>query len=127
MQTKLSEHFDLAEFACPHCKEVIAPPSELIEILEDIRAHFKAPVIINSGYRCKEHNAKIGGASKSYHLKGVAVDIRVKGIKTQDLFSYCAQKYQDTPIGLAGKVNYNNVYGGFVHIDARGVKARWTY
>ena len=35
-------------------------------------------MIITSGYRCRAVNNKVGGASNSYHLKGLAADIRVR-------------------------------------------------
>ena len=37
----------------------------------------EAPIIINSGYRCKELNRLVGGCPTSNHLTGCAADIRV--------------------------------------------------
>ena len=33
------------------------------------------PLIVNSGWRCPEHNARSGGVKTSKHLYGCAVDI----------------------------------------------------
>lgn len=33
------------------------------------------PFVINSGFRTKRHNKKVGGAKNSPHLRGVAADI----------------------------------------------------
>ncbi|MFQ6341376.1 YcbK family protein [Campylobacter sp. VTCC 70190] len=103
------------------------PSDELVEILCEIREHYKAPIIINSGYRCKEHNAKIGGAAKSQHTLGSAADFIVKGVKTEEVHSFILEKYGERELGIAIKHNPNNAYGGFVHLDTRGTKARWTY
>ena len=37
------------------------------------------PIIINSGYRCKELNRLVGGCPTSNHLTGCAADLRVTG------------------------------------------------
>lgn len=124
-----SKHFKLSEFKCKCGKcQVPAnmPPQELVDILDDIREHFGV-VVINSGYRCPEHNAKIGGAKSSRHTFGDAVDIVVKGVKTLDIYNYVIAKYDSKPYGIAKKIT-TNPYGGFVHIDTRGTKrARWNY
>ena len=37
------------------------------------------PIVINSGYRCKELNRLVGGCPSSNHLTGCAADLRVAG------------------------------------------------
>ena len=49
---------------------------KLSEFLQVIRNELKLPIIINSGYRSTEVNAAVGGASNSFHMKGLAADIR---------------------------------------------------
>jgi uncharacterized protein YcbK (DUF882 family) len=46
------------------------------------------PIYINSGYRCKEENHKVGGVSGSYHLLGMAVDIHAGDFLLYDLLLY---------------------------------------
>lgn len=48
----------------------------VLERLDLVRAHIDKPIHINSGYRCKELNKKVGGAENSYHMKGLAADFR---------------------------------------------------
>jgi zinc D-Ala-D-Ala carboxypeptidase len=48
-----------------------------ITLLDRARDIAKLPFNINSGYRTKEHNKKVGGVSDSSHLVGLAADIKV--------------------------------------------------
>ena len=44
-------------------------------VLDKLRCEWGRPIIVTSGYRCKELNTAIGGARYSQHLKGQAADI----------------------------------------------------
>lgn len=49
----------------------------LIEnILDPLREAYGKPIIVTSGFRCKELNKAVGGANTSQHLTGEAADIR---------------------------------------------------
>jgi hypothetical protein len=61
------------------------------KVFEPIREHFNVPIFISSGYRSKELNKAMGGASKivngvyvptSQHCKGQAIDIDMDGINS---------------------------------------------
>lgn len=119
----ISEHFRQAEFACNHCGQIHptnpTPPEEVLQWLEQIRAHFGGkPVVVNSGYRCPTHNANVGGAKNSYHMKGQAVDFRVSGVSIA-----AAYELADKLVGSRGGVGR---YKTFVHIDNRGYRSRWN-
>lgn len=45
-------------------------------VLDPAREAFKKPIIVTSGYRCERLNKAVGGAKKSQHLRGEAVDIK---------------------------------------------------
>lgn len=115
---QISEHFKVKEFAQKdfRCDKVIVD-TELIDVLEDIRAHFNKPVIVTSGYRTPEYNAKIGGVKNSQHTKGTAADIKVSGIPAREIQKYLKHKYPDK-YGIGS-------YLTFTHIDVRAKKARW--
>lgn len=49
------------------------------EVLEPARAAYGKPIYVNSGYRCSIHNAAVGGASSSQHMRGEAADLRIDG------------------------------------------------
>ena len=44
-------------------------------VLDKLRDGWGRPIIVTSGYRCKELNTAVGGARNSQHLKGQAADI----------------------------------------------------
>ena len=88
---KLSEHLDLSEVTRSDMAKRKGvsnmPTPEHIEnfkilaenIFEPIRKHFGVPIMISSGYRSKELNKAIGGASTSQHLLGQALDLDMDG------------------------------------------------
>lgn len=113
----LSKHFSRNEFACRcGCGTADVAP-ELVDVLEDVRAHFGVPVAVNSGRRCPAHNAACNGAPASQHLNGTAADIVVKGRTPALVADYLERKFPDR-YGVGR-------YDGFTHIDVRKNKTRW--
>lgn len=53
--------------------------------LQILRSYINLPVVITSGYRCKELNLIVGGAENSHHMTGHAVDIIVPGMAIDDI------------------------------------------
>lgn len=45
------------------------------EVLQPLRDAWKAPLSINSGYRCEAVNKAVDGSPTSQHLKGEAADV----------------------------------------------------
>ena len=112
---KVSEHFRANEFACKDGTDNILIDSELIEVLEKIRKHFGAKVIVNSGFRTVKHNKEVGGAKASFHCKGMAADIVVKEHSPKEV-----AEYANSILDKGGIIRYTN----FVHIDVRTTKYR---
>ena len=76
------------------------------------------PFIINSGYRCPEHNAKVGSTSGN-HVAGKAADIRCFDAKTR--FKMVTAM---TSAGMLG-IGVNKT---FVHCDINRTHAvMWLY
>lgn len=49
--------------------------------IQAIRSHYKKPMIVTSGLRCRRFNAQLSGSSsESRHLKGRAVDFYIAGV-----------------------------------------------
>ena len=76
---KLSTNFTVKEFACKDGSDAVLTAPRLVMVLQSIRSHFAAPVVIHSAYRTPQYNAKVGGAAHSQHCYGTAADISVKG------------------------------------------------
>lgn len=51
----------------------------LLGMLDAARKLYGKSITINSGFRTKSHNAKVGGVKSSSHLNGLAVDIKIDG------------------------------------------------
>ena len=60
----------------PSDMNVISNICRLAAFLQTIRNELHLPIIVNSAYRSPEVNAKVGGVSSSYHVKGLAADIK---------------------------------------------------
>lgn len=60
----------------PQEEDIIKNIEYTISRLDEIREGYGKPIYVNSGYRCEELNKEVGGEENSYHLKGLAVDIR---------------------------------------------------
>lgn len=87
----LSPHFALDEFVLSQTAVRLGidntPPPDVLERLkhlaaqlELVRAALGVPLLISSGYRSPQLNAAVGGARKSDHVSGVAVDFTAPGL-----------------------------------------------
>lgn len=52
--------------------------SHLLDCLNKFRQAYGKPMVVSSGYRPPEHNAKVGGAPNSCHLTCEATDFKDK-------------------------------------------------
>lgn len=85
----------------------------LKSVIYQIAANY-GPVRVNSTCRSRRHNASVGGARKSWHLQGMAADIRVFA-NVSGTYAYL----RSAPIG--GLKHYG---GGLFHIDM-GPRRSW--
>jgi len=91
--------------------------------LEELRLKYKAAgVVVNSWLRPPSYNKRIGGAAKSVHLQGLAVDVLFAGCDNNKVFASLDKTWQG---GLAIKKDWSGKVG-FIHIDL-GAKRRWEY
>ena len=117
---RLSAHFKVKEFACRDGSDAVLVAPRLVMVLESIRNYFGSAVVINSGYRTPQYNAKVGGVTESQHCYGTAADISVEGQKPEQVAAYARQLMPDWGgVGIYSKQ-------GFTHIDVRETKADWT-
>lgn len=62
----------------PNDLNIIKNLVRLSEFLQTIRNELHLPIIVNSAYRSPEVNESVGGVLSSYHVKGLAADIKCK-------------------------------------------------
>jgi hypothetical protein len=116
---KLTKNFKSEEFGCNGKdlpKNLIKNCTRVAEVLEVIREFFQKPVIISSGYRTLSHNKKIGGKENSKHLKALAADFRINGVKHDRISKAIAFL---TGIGKLKQIEYTyfNEERNFTHIQ----------
>ena len=124
---QLSPSFKVREFACTG-SDVVLLDEELVVLLQCIREHFGKPVHITSGYRTAAHNRAVGGAVYSQHQYGRAADIRVSGVPVEQLAAYAETLLPSRGgIGRYPKdAKHPTRKTGWVHIDTRANKSRWS-
>ena len=107
---KLSKNLDLKECLrsntarrlgidnTPHDDSVIANLKTIAEnVFQPCRDHFGVPIYVSSGYRCPDLNRAIGGAKRSQHMEGRALDLDcdVFGrISNAELFNYIRENLE---------------------------------
>ena len=107
---KLSENLSLAECIksttarrkgidnTPQDEWVLENLKKVAEhVFQPCRDHFGVPIYVSSGYRCPELNRAIGGARRSQHMEGRALDLDcdVYGrITNADLFHYIRENLE---------------------------------
>lgn len=121
--THYSQHFSRKELDCRcGCKtpaSIQAALAVLAGHLELLRAALGGhPYRIHSGYRCAKHNAAVGGAPHSLHMRGMAADGSSDDHPPKVVSGYALKvpAFQNGGIGL---------YPTFTHTDYRGYAARW--
>lgn len=90
---------------------------ELVEKLGTLQSQFGRELPINSGFRDKGHNAKVGGAKGSQHIHGNAVDLDVSGLSKEERVELIRQASAQ---GFTGIGVYNNA----IHLDL-GNRRSW--
>ena len=88
----------------------------LLDALQTMRNTIGKPLKINSGHRCRQWNAVVGGAPRSKH-KAIAVDIALEGHDPKRLLD-AARLAGFTGLGL---------HASFLHLDGRNAPAAWSY
>jgi uncharacterized protein YcbK (DUF882 family) len=124
---KISKNFNWGEFKCKDGTKVpgkLQPNTvELVAALEVLRYSLGGPsIIILSGYRTVSHNERVGGSTRSLHLKAQAADIKVEHHTPRKV----ADKLEELIAGGHIPEGGIGIYEGWVHYDTRGTKARWN-
>lgn len=110
MQMMLSRHFRAREFQTGNCNIVIVSKI-LLSVLDTLREKIGEPIYINSGYRTPEHNKAVGGSTLSYHMYGMAADIRADKHTPKQLYTILDKMLK----GWGGLEEHET----FIHVDVR--------
>lgn len=153
--TFVSPHFTLEQFLCKlpavNGKKFIVLQTPLLLKLEKILSTVNArgfrtdSFFVMSGYRTPFYNRSIRSSRNSRHIYGGAADIyidttpqdgrmddlnndakinRKDAAILYDLIEQLSQQ-QGWIVGGLGEYEANHAHGPFVHVDARGYRARW--
>jgi zinc D-Ala-D-Ala carboxypeptidase len=109
------KNFSPRELACKGTGSIRVDEVAL-DKLQELRDKLGIPLLITSAYRSPEHNKKVGGAKNSYHMRGVAFDIRMENQDPHG-FELAAREVGFRGIGYYPKQ-------GFMHIDL-GPERTW--
>jgi zinc D-Ala-D-Ala carboxypeptidase len=112
-------YFQRREFACnkgecPHCGGVAPITPLLVDVCNYIREELGSALLVTSGFRCELHNQSIKGATRSYHKRGLAADLKPLD---EDALSNlhdiaCKDRFLRRACGLI-------LYKTFLHVDIR--------
>lgn len=136
---KLTEHFTLEELATTNnakYKKVNLNYAEnnldQIKVLalfsEQVRAILNVPMVISSGYRCKELNKEVGGSNSSQHILFQAIDFIPKKISIQEAFNILKNSvlvYGQLIIEKSGNSEWIHVSMGYKKENLRYINGKY--
>lgn len=140
MSEKITEHFTWQELTCTTHKELAKlnleeakkHPGRMYQLAgfaERVREIVGRPLIINSGYRCVKLNNAVGGSLTSQHLYAEAIDIKVSGKTSEELFRIIAAsdlKYDQLILEKAGNAQWVHVSIGSKKEKLKYEKGKYT-
>ena len=83
-------------------------------LADEVRRRYGGPVSVGNGYRPTAYNRLVGGAKRSQHLFGAAVDLDPLDGRKAEFQRIAARVWLDCPKRAAGLGVYS---GGRVHLD----------
>lgn len=134
VKMNLTPHFTIQELAGTSvtkyqklnllkAQEQMGKMYQLAGFAERIREIVGKPLIINSGYRCVELNNYLKGSLTSQHLLAEAIDIRVNGKTSNELFQIIVAsdlKYDQIILEKVGNAQW-------VHVSIGSKKEKLKY
>jgi uncharacterized protein YcbK (DUF882 family) len=125
MNNKLTSNFSMDEFECKcgcvmpeFVKKNVQELAENLQVLRNVVGRLDP----TNGYRCKDHNADVGGSVNSQHLKGKAADIKSKQFSPSEIATITDDLMKSEKFKIGGV----GIYNTFTHVDIRGSRARWS-
>ena len=125
MAKRLSKNFLDHEFQCPcGCPPAAMDPKQ-IDLLQKLRDTLGEGLRVTSGIRCVSHNAKVGGAKRSWHIPrdGICYASDITFLSGSKSPKRILKLYV-----LADRLHFKGLglYRTWIHADSRGGRrARW--
>jgi uncharacterized protein YcbK (DUF882 family) len=124
---RLSSNFKITEFMTKGSRkvsfsnEVVKVDRLLVASLQRLRENLGFPIVILSAYRDPRHNKRVGGAKRSQHLFGKAVDLNRPRI-IRNITEAEARNAGFNAVGMLSRSNPD-----VIHMDVRDSVVRWYY
>lgn len=127
---RLSKNFYLSEFTASNTADSMGLPNDPSEvhlialtalanvIMQKIRDHYKARVIISSGYRGPALNAEVGGSPTSQHSLGEATDFTVEGYSCREVAEWLSEE---------SDLDFDQLIWERSYDEQGGIKAEWLH
>ena len=93
---------------------------KVFAVLEEIRATYDKSIIVHCAYRPSAYNVQIGGALRSAHTEGKAIDFHVDGVDCDTVRAKLEPQLDKLGIRME-KLNHSM----WVHIDIRQSQPRY--
>jgi len=118
------------EFSDPVPEALLENAYDVLKNLQVLREHVGKPITIISGYRSPERNKSVGGATKSQHMQGNAVDIKIDGLTGHQIADIVEKLIKEGKMKQGGVGRYGDkdkiTDRSWCHYDTRGFASRWV-
>lgn len=118
----MKQYFSEKEFMMGGKVPVYNKMHPTILIFINTARHFIGkPMYITSSYRDEAYNASVGGAPKSMHITGKAVDISIRNLTGEDVYKLVKLACS---MDITWAINWDKQ---FIHLDCRDVPTTFKY
>lgn len=97
-----------------YANSIVGAKDQVLIMARRVAKALGRPLQITSAYRCPPYNRRVGGARRSNHMQGIALDILWPGGGQEPFIAACSR------VGFTGMSSYSS----FLHVDI-GRKRTW--